>query len=155
MAPPPHRTEWSAAVTAVLGTAVVFLADRLTKWFFFSKTFSWPGPFPSIITIVHHENHGIVANLPVPQMAIIAMTLIIVATIVVGLLRAIHRGEIHLSLALGILIGGALGNLFDRVANGYVFDWILLVERSAINLADASIVLGAVMYVSHVSKKEH
>ena len=152
--PAMHHSIHGTAVAAVLVTAVVFLADRLTKQFFYAFPMAWHGPIASIVTLVHHENHGIIANLPVPQPIIIAVTLMIIAVVLGGLLRSIHRNEMQASIALGILIGGALGNLFDRAVNGYVFDWILLFGRSAINLADASIVIGVVFYLGTLTDKK-
>jgi signal peptidase II len=47
---------------------------------------------------------------------------------------------------LAIAIGGALGNLWDRLEWSFVFDWILIVNRSVINLADIAIALGLLLY---------
>lgn len=58
------------------------------------------------------------------------------------------RGEWLLALSLGLILGGALGNLWDRVALGYVVDFISVHYRNAyfpaFNLADAAITVGAI-----------
>jgi signal peptidase II len=47
-------------------------------------------------------------------------------------------------LPVGLLLGGALGNLIDRAAEGAVIDWIDPVAWPAFNIADACIVIGVV-----------
>ena len=58
------------------------------------------------------------------------------------------RGQLLLALSLGMILGGALGNLWDRVALGYVVDFVSAHYEGryfpAFNIADAAISLGAV-----------
>jgi signal peptidase II len=62
---------------------------------------------------------------------------------------ALHAATPWLWLPVGMLIGGALGNLADRAREGAVIDFIDPIAWPAFNLADASIVLGvlALLYV--------
>lgn len=140
---------------AVRGTAVVFVADRVTKLIF--SSFAIPSiisPIPRLITFVQHENQGIIANIPVPQYLIIAATIGVLILVGHALFTSIRAGRVYAAVALGVLMGGAFGNLYDRVTLGYVFDWILLFGRSAVNLADAAIVLGAVGYFAALRKED-
>ncbi len=63
-------------------------------------------------------------------------------------LYVMPRGQWLLALSLGLILGGALGNLWDRVALGYVVDFISVHYQNyyfpAFNLADAAISVGAV-----------
>jgi signal peptidase II len=63
-------------------------------------------------------------------------------------LYVMPRGQLLLALSLGMILGGALGNLWDRVALGYVVDFVSVHYEDhyfpAFNLADATISLGAV-----------
>lgn len=102
---------------------------------------------PGVIGLIHHENHGIIANLPVPQPLIILVTIGIIGLILVGLLRAFRRNDVHESQALTVILAGAVGNLWDRLQYGYVFDWLLLFGRSAVNIADGCIAIGAIWYL--------
>jgi signal peptidase II len=67
---------------------------------------------------------------------------------------ALHAGMPWLWLPVGMLAGGALGNLADRAREGAVIDFIDPVAWPAFNLADASIVLGvlALLYVVEVNR---
>ncbi len=62
-------------------------------------------------------------------------------------LCVMHRGQWLLALGLGLILGGALGNLWDRVALGYVVDFISVHYEGhyfpAFNLADSAISVGA------------
>lgn len=131
---------------AVHRAVIVFILDRVTKQFFFSLPLNVRTPFETIITLVHHENRGAIANTPLPLPLIVVITVAVLLLVLHSLYTNIREGNTRAASALGILLGGAAGNLFDRVAQGFVFDWILLFGRSAINIADIAIVLGAVLF---------
>lgn len=67
----------------------------------------------------------------------------------------VHRDMPWLWLPVGLLLGGALGNLADRARQGAVIDFIDPVAWPAFNLADACIVIGvlALLYVVEVREK--
>ena len=140
-------------IAAVLGVAVVFLLDRGTK--VIVQQMLEGGPRVTghgLISVVWHENEGVIANVPLPIPVIVIVTIVVLAAVVTALLSAIRRGRAWTALSLGVLIGGALGNLYDRIVMGYVFDWILLFGRSAINIADVGIVAGALTYFAIVGQ---
>jgi signal peptidase II len=68
---------------------------------------------------------------------------------------ALHRDMPWLWLPVGLLLGGALGNLADRAREGAVIDFIDPVAWPAFNVADACIVVGvlALLYVVEVRPK--
>jgi len=72
---------------------------------------------------------------------------IAVSAILIHWLRGVPRGEIRLPAALALVLGGALGNLWDRLTSGAVMDFIDLYYHGwhwpTFNLADAAITLGA------------
>jgi len=67
---------------------------------------------------------------------------------IVAWLWLMPRGQRLLALSLGLILGGAIGNLWDRVTMGYVVDFISVHYRQyyfpAFNVADSSITVGAV-----------
>lgn len=105
-----------------------------------------------VLDLVSHHNFGIVANVPLPQPVTIFLTFIVMGLILLGIQKASREKDNRSAIALGLIFAGALGNLFDRVMQGYVFDWILLFSRSAINLSDISIVAGTLWYLLRQEK---
>lgn len=72
------------------------------------------------------------------------------AVLVVWLFRVDHRDKI-LALALALILGGAVGNLIDRVMFGYVIDFIVVHYKEyyfpAFNIADSAISIGAALLI--------
>lgn len=99
-----------------------------------------------LIQSVRHENHGLIANIPVPQAMIILGALVLLAGLFIFWRERYQRAVLLQHIAVGYLCGGAVGNLYDRLQFGFVRDWILLFNRSAINVADISIVLGVFLF---------
>lgn len=97
--------------------------------------------FNNVIDLVLHKNYGVVSNAPVPLAIVLPLTVVIVIACAGWLTRTWHKHH-KLSLALILLIGGAIGNFADRVINGFTTDYLLLVNRSVINVADILIILG-------------
>ena len=79
------------------------------------------------------------------------MVIAVAASILILFLLRKHRGELLFSLALSLVLGGALGNLVDRVRIGHVVDFLdfHLAEHHfpAFNLADSAITLGAMLLI--------
>lgn len=75
---------------------------------------------------------------------------VVAAVVIVWLLRG-HRGEMLFCGALALILGGALGNLWDRVVLGHVVDFLLFHAGGyywpAFNVADSAITLGAAMII--------
>ena len=73
---------------------------------------------------------------------------IVISTALAIWLYVMPRGQRLLALSLGLILGGALGNLWDRVALGYVVDFISVHYENyyfpAFNIADSAISVGAV-----------
>ncbi len=73
---------------------------------------------------------------------------LVASGVIVHLLRK-HAGETLFCLALSLVLGGALGNLYDRLALGYVVDFLFFHYQSwywpAFNLADSAITAGVAL----------
>ena len=97
------------------------------------------------IHLVHTRNHGVAFGLEADHGTLVA---ILVGLALLGLLVyfATHASRPLIWLATGLLLGGALGNLLDRIRTGSVVDFIQLpLGWPPFNLADASIVLGVAL----------
>jgi hypothetical protein len=75
---------------------------------------------------------------------------VVASVVLISLLRS-QRGQPMFSTALGLILGGAIGNLVDRLVLGHVTDFLLFYQGSwafpAFNLADCAITLGAALLI--------
>jgi signal peptidase II len=131
--------------------AVVVVADQLTKWWAVDRLSRGPinlvGPVRLALTRNRGGAFGLGSGvLPVVVLAVVALVVVLV---VVG--RSIDRPAVAVSL--GLVLGGALGNLADRIfrapafGRGSVIDFVDLRWWPVFNLADAAITCGCVLLV--------
>lgn len=77
------------------------------------------------------------------------------------LARAIHKKEFALigSIGASLVIGGAIGNVIDRLIHGHVIDFLLFYYQThyypAFNLADSAIFIGVILLLLDTRKKNH
>ena len=149
---PPHpvRRRRGANLLRVAGVlALVLISDRLTKHLVVTGiAVGDVHKFLPGISLVHVRNDGVAFGFLSGGGAIV----LIVTLAALGALVAyfLWRPERPLLwLPTGMLIGGAVGNLIDRLSSGSVTDFIKLPLWPAFNLADTSITLGvlALLYV--------
>jgi signal peptidase II len=141
---------------ALLITAAVVVADQLTKLWIAA---TYPVGFelqviPGVFRLVHARNRGIAFGLfgasgPSVQLALLIVVALIVAFIAWQLTRAGGDGLAGTGLAL--VLGGAIGNIVDRVGRGDVVDFLDFYvvigghehHWPAFNVADSAITVGA------------
>ncbi|MGC8915655.1 MAG: signal peptidase II [Thermoanaerobaculum sp.] len=148
-----RRVLWPLTVPAW-----VLAADQASKaWLVASLPYGgernvWPGFF----NLVHTRNRGVAFGFfsdagPWSQRVLLGLVVLLVAFVAWQL--ALQRARPWPALGLGLILGGALGNLADRLVRGEVVDfldvYVVLSGKAyhwpAFNLADASITLGAVV----------
>jgi signal peptidase II len=81
--------------------------------------------------------------------ALLAVVAIGVSAVIVFAYRRLARSPWVVRAALGLILGGAVGNLIDRVRLGYVVDFIDLRWWPVFNVADSAIVIGVALLVVH------
>ena len=142
---------WYRDWILLLTVPTVFLLDQGTKYLakeLLIKGQSWPEDSPFRFT--HVTNSGTAFGLFQS-----ATPLLIVASIVaIGFLVYFYRTHGAplplLRFAIGLQLGGAFGNLTDRLINGEVVDFIGLAWWPVFNLADSSIVVGITILVAYL-----
>jgi signal peptidase II len=93
------------------------------------------------LDITNTRNTGVAFGALEGSGAIVGVLIAVVLTMLIGYF-ALHAAQPWLWLPVGMLLGGALGNLVDRVHEGAVIDFIDPVAWPAFNLADSCIVIG-------------
>ncbi|SHK13553.1 lipoprotein signal peptidase [Geosporobacter subterraneus DSM 17957] len=82
------------------------------------------------------------------QPLLIILTLIIIVALLFYLIRNLKTDQVFLKFSLSLIIGGALGNLIDRIRLNYVVDMLdfTLINYPVFNMADVFVVSGAVIF---------
>ncbi len=148
--PPPRKLPW-----LLLISAAVIAADRMTKdWISVHLRIGQVIPvIPHVLGISHWLNQGaafsMFADTASPntvRWGLIAFTLLAAVVVLGALIRLGNRITLT-TVALALILGGAIGNVHDRIAYGSVVDFIEVHIYSYhwpdFNVADSSIVVGA------------
>ena len=138
--------------------ALTFALDQLVKWLVMGV---WRLPelgqitLAPIFNLTFTQNFGVSLGLfnaasPTGRWLLVALTAAIAIAVVVWMLREREWGDIA---PLGMVLGGALGNIRDRVGEGYVIDYADLHFGSyrpflVFNLADAAITIGVLIILA-------
>ncbi len=139
----PARTQ-RAVMWATVVVALVVVVDQLTKGWVTSVLA--PGDRRSLLPGIHLvdvHNSGVAFGLLSGGQGPVVV-LIAVAVVVLVAYFATHLQRPLLWLPTGLLLGGAVGNLCDRVRGAGVVDFIELPHWPAFNVADAAITVGVV-----------
>ncbi|CAN2974837.1 lipoprotein signal peptidase [Pseudomonas sp. PM2] len=93
------------------------------------------------------------------QRWLFAVIAVVVSAVLVVWLKRLGRDDTWLAIALALVLGGALGNLYDRIALGHVIDFILVHWQNrhyfpAFNFADSAITVGAIMLALDMFKSK-
>jgi signal peptidase II len=139
--------------------AVAYALDRVTKvWV--EAALAGRAPIeivPGVLSFNYTTNSGGAFGLGRSAPWLFAGATVLVSVVIVSVSFRLDRRP--LALALGLILGGALGNLTDRILNGsglsgYVIDFIDLQVWPVFNLADASIVVGAILLALSSARRE-
>jgi signal peptidase II len=142
-------------------TLAVVLCDRASKAWFESQTLEgWHHELiHNFLYLVHSKNPGIAfgvfADSPSPWMRVM---LIAGSAVVIGALAWLfvtgHSGGSLTAAGLALLLGGATGNVTDRIVHGAVTDffevWLGSYHWPAFNVADSAITVGAALIIVDV-----
>jgi signal peptidase II len=148
-----------AAFLAIAATVAV--ADRLSKlavaqWFDLASPHAEPGTpggptrvIGDFVRIAVSHNDGGIFGLLGQSATILGVASIFVIGVIILVEAREGRGNPLLTVALGLLLGGAIGNLIDRLMFGYVIDWVDTgigdVRWYTFNVADAAISISIVL----------
>lgn len=148
----------SARATHFLLAALVVLLDRWTKRAVAAHIalYAHIQIIPGFFRLTHTENTGAAFSLFADSPSHWKTTLLIVFSLVAMVIVSVllwgqKRALTMTGIALSLILGGAVGNLWDRLASGRVVDFLLFYVKQyqwpVFNLADSAIVIGAGLLV--------
>ena len=146
-------------------SALVVLIDRFTKHFIMHRLLGAPRVvIPGFLRITHVENTGAAfsmfaesASPSTVRHALILFSLFAIVIVLIMLWR-VGRSITLTSVALALILGGAIGNLYDRVRYRYVVDFIEVhihhYHWPDFNVADSCIVIGACLLMIEIFRPQ-
>jgi signal peptidase II len=128
--------------------AAVFALDYLSKRYV--SMHMTPGEslrvIPHVFHVTYVRNAGAAFGLLQHQTPFFILVSLAVVGLIIAYGRTAARGDPWLGVALGLLLGGALGNLLDRLLYGTVVDFLDFRVWPVFNVADAAITVGGAVF---------
>ncbi|MGC1370766.1 MAG: signal peptidase II [Candidatus Sulfotelmatobacter sp.] len=154
-------TKNAARTVYLLIALIVVLLDRWTKYIVARRIglYQHIQVIPGFFRLTHTENTGaafsLFADSNSPWRTDMLIAFSVLALVVVSiLLWKNHHAHLLTGVALSLILGGAIGNLWDRVVSGRVVDFLLFYVKQyqwpVFNLADSAIVVGAALLVLEI-----
>lgn len=125
---------------------VVFIADRVTKDLI-TATVPYGTEFPAVdhlVWITNIHNSGAAFGLA-PAFAVVFLLASIGVAVGLVIYVFTHRDSLAVDAVLGLVLGGTVGNGFDRVMFGTVTDFVALHWWPVFNVADSAVSVGVVL----------
>jgi signal peptidase II len=147
---------------------LIIVADRITKWLASTRIANGGHRIliPHVFAISHVENPGAAFSLfndssspALVRWMLLGFSLLAGVAVLVALIK-LGRRVTPTTVALALILGGALGNAYDRIRYGYVIDFlevhIVHYHWPDFNVADSAIVVGGIllMFDALFSKQE-
>jgi len=136
-------------IAAILLIAIV-VADQASKAWILTRV----GPhgdtdeikiIPGLLRFVYVENSGAAFGLFQGKSPILTILAMVVIVFLIVYFRQAIADSLWLSIALGLQLGGALGNVIDRFRHGFVVDFVNVPKFWTFNVADSAITIGVIM----------
>jgi len=129
-------------------TAVVVVAlDQVSKLLIRANQDMLPIPEEGFFRITYVTNVGGAFGILGNQAFLLTLTAIVGIAAILIYIRYPPFNSMLVRIALGLLLGGAVGNLIDRLAFGWVVDFIDIGAWPVFNLADSAIVVGIILMI--------
>ncbi len=137
-------------------SAFVVVFDQVTKYWVTDSLYLFQSIpiMPSLNLVLVHNTGAAFSFLSDAggwQRWFFAVLAIVVSIVIIVWITRLKQHELRLAIALSLVLGGAIGNVWDRIAHGYVIDFIDVYYGGwhwpAFNVADSAICIGAVLLI--------
>lgn len=133
--------------------AVVLVLDQLTKiWVVSGMEISQSIPvIRNVLHMTYVQNRGMAFGLfENNRMLFMIPTVILIGAVILAIVKLGRKNKL-LDTSLGLILGGGIGNMIDRVARGFVVDFVDFCAfdfwQWVFNVADAAVVVGTVLFM--------
>ncbi|MGM0364919.1 MAG: signal peptidase II [Actinomycetota bacterium] len=132
-----------------LTAAMILVMDQYTKSWIKSTlpASNSMEVFPNLLYITHVKNTGAAFGLFQEGTTVLTIISMVAIVLIVIIKIMVKLNSYFFNISLGLILGGALGNLIDRFFIGEVTDFIHFVYFPVFNVADSSIVVGFIIVI--------
>lgn len=128
----------------VTGAMVVAVADLLTKSWAQSFLISPIRVLP-FLQLTLAKNTGLAFGVSAPNLLTVLASILAVVYLVYLYAKKTHAERVLTIVSFALIIGGAFGNLYERIVQGSVTDFIALFSIPYFNLADTALTFGVII----------
>lgn len=137
-------------------SAIAIILDQVTKiWVQNSLEYGTRIEMLPIFNLTHVHNYGaafsILSEAGGWQRTFLTVLALVISGVLLWWMRQTSKSNMVLGMSYSLILGGAIGNIIDRVAYGYVVDFLHFYYNDwhfpAFNVADAAITLGAMFLI--------
>ncbi len=143
------RTLPQSSMLAALIAVVAVILDQITKYFVVQNIELYgTKPFiPGVMSLYHTRNTGAAFSMFSEHRWVFMVFSVISMAMIVYILWKEYKRHILMNISLGMILGGGIGNMIDRVRLEYVVDFFHtdFVDFAIFNVADCFITVGAVV----------
>ena len=142
----------------------VLVLDQLSKYTIVNTFFLYERVtvIPSFFSLTLAYNTGaafsFLDNQDGWQRWFLSSVAVVVSIFLVSWLRRMEKEEGWQACSMALILGGALGNLYDRIMHGYVVDFLLVYYKEwyfpSFNIADVAITVGAAMLILDMFREQ-
>lgn len=104
---------------------------------------------PGVLDLTHIHNRGAAWGMFQGHATTLAIVAIVVVIALAAVVIARRRTSLVEMISFGLIVGGAIGNLIDRITQGYVTDMIrtAFIDFPVFNIADSAVTVGTAVFV--------
>jgi signal peptidase II len=136
-------------------SALVIAVDQATKWaVFFGMDYQSMISVLPFFSLVHVHNTGAAFSFLASEAGWQRYVFLVIGLVASAFMLALlnkHKDEPLMAISLALVVGGALGNIIDRLWHGFVVDFLYFHYQSfsfpAFNVADSAITVGAALLI--------
>jgi signal peptidase II len=127
--------------------AAVIAIDQIIKNVMVKALKSGPiAVIKNFFNLVYVENYGIAFGMFRNKTIFFIITQCIISVLIAFVIYKFRDKSISVTICLSLILGGAIGNLIDRIRLGYVIDFMsFTIFPPVFNIADSAIVVGAIL----------
>lgn len=135
-----------------ISAAVLALLDQLSKQAIEEHLHSTTDILGNFFKLEYSQNTGIAFGIPIPQTLLLIIIITMIVVIAVFASKELNLKKNISKISIALILGGAIGNLIDRLTRGYVVDFIAIGKWPNFNLADTYICVAVLLLILFYDK---